>query len=120
VYPLFHDDPRYLDILGNPGSNPLELFWDVVDSLDQQLDAKVGIIESVIARHNARIAESKDDETPFSITAETTWEQFVGVVSADVSVKTLENRDLHLVFTTVGFFDNFGCQLKLTFFVLAT
>ena len=37
VYPSFSDDKRYLDMLGNPGSNPLELFWDVVDDLDQKL-----------------------------------------------------------------------------------
>ena len=33
VYPAFADDARYLDILGNPGSNPLELFWDIVDGM---------------------------------------------------------------------------------------
>jgi pre-mRNA-processing factor 40 len=34
-----------LDTLGNPGSNPLELFWDVVDELDQALDASIEIVE---------------------------------------------------------------------------
>ncbi|EED77678.1 predicted protein, partial [Postia placenta Mad-698-R] len=33
VYPSFSDDIRYLDMLGNHGSNPLELFWDLVDNL---------------------------------------------------------------------------------------
>ncbi|KIM44621.1 hypothetical protein M413DRAFT_442582 [Hebeloma cylindrosporum] len=103
VYPLFREDSRYLDILGNPGSNPLELFWDAVDALDQQLDAKVGIVENVIARHNAKIAESKDEggETPFIVAPDTTWEQFADVVNADAQVKALDNRELRLVFTTL-------------------
>ena len=53
MYPAFRDDPRYLEVLGNQGSNPLELFWDVVDSLDQKLDAKIQLVESAIARWNA-------------------------------------------------------------------
>jgi pre-mRNA-processing factor 40 len=30
-------------MLGNPGSNPLELFWDVVDMFDQQLDTMINL-----------------------------------------------------------------------------
>jgi len=103
VYPLFREDPRYLDILGNPGSNPLELFWDAVDVLDQQLDEKVGIVENILAKHNAKIAES---EPPFSVAPETTWEEFVGVINADVDaqVKALDNKELRVVFTTVSSF----------------
>lgn len=39
-------------MLGNPGSNPLELFWDVVDNLDQKLDAKILVVEEAIRRWN--------------------------------------------------------------------
>ena len=35
VYSSFANDNRYLDMLGNPGSNPIELFWDIVDALEQ-------------------------------------------------------------------------------------
>ena len=52
VYPLFRDDERYLNLLGKPGSNPIELFWDAVDVLDQALDKKVDIVEDGIKRHN--------------------------------------------------------------------
>lgn len=61
VYPSFADDKRYLDILGNPGSNPLELFWDVVDDLDQRLDAKMVVVEGAIRRYNAKLdAKAKE------------------------------------------------------------
>ena len=41
MYFRFEKDPRYDAMLGNPGSNPLEMFWDVVDEMDQVLDEKV-------------------------------------------------------------------------------
>jgi pre-mRNA-processing factor 40 len=48
VYPLFARDKRYLELLGNPGSNPIELFWDVVDQLDQELEVRISLIESAL------------------------------------------------------------------------
>ncbi|KAF8909298.1 pre-mRNA-processing protein prp40 [Gymnopilus junonius] len=111
IYPLFKDDNRYLDMLGYPGSNPLELFWDAVDVLDQKLDAKVVIVEDAIKRHNARIGDNKEKsedkmdvtEAPFAVTSETTVEQFSAVVSseADASVKALSDEHLELVFKTL-------------------
>ncbi|KAF8967718.1 hypothetical protein BDZ97DRAFT_506785 [Flammula alnicola] len=113
IYPLFRDDHRYLDMLGNPGSNPLELFWDTVDALDQQLDAKVVIVEDAIKRHNAKLVEAKEKEKaedemdvvepPFSVASETTWEEFTAVVNveADHALKVLSDEELRLVFKTL-------------------
>ncbi len=104
VYPRFRDDPRYLAMLGNPGSNPLELFWDAVDALDQQLDAKVRVVEDVIRWHNERLEgrrdgaeDAMDDRpVPFAVAAETTWAEFAEVVNveADSSVKALSDDEL--------------------------
>ncbi|KJA28179.1 hypothetical protein HYPSUDRAFT_34557 [Hypholoma sublateritium FD-334 SS-4] len=111
VYPRFRDDARYLAMLGNPGSNPLELFWDAADALDQQLDAKVRVVEDVIRWHNERVEARKDgadeamDDGPalFAVGAETTWAEFAAVVNvgADSSVKALSDDDLRLVFKTL-------------------
>ncbi|TKY88009.1 hypothetical protein EX895_003105 [Sporisorium graminicola] len=38
VFPLLKDDPAFLNALGQPGSTPLDLFFDLVDELDQQLE----------------------------------------------------------------------------------
>ncbi|KAJ7446723.1 hypothetical protein FB451DRAFT_1188580 [Mycena latifolia] len=57
VYPLFRSDERYLGMLGNPGSNPLELFWDAVDVLDQELEKKIAVVEEAIGRYNAARAK---------------------------------------------------------------
>ncbi|KAJ7158894.1 hypothetical protein C8R46DRAFT_1110690 [Mycena filopes] len=70
VYPLFRSDDRYLNMLGNPGSNPLELFWDVVDGLDQKLEKKVGIVEEAIGRYNAARAKQAGGETASDVNME--------------------------------------------------
>lgn len=37
IYPLIHEDPRYFAILGNSGSTPLDLFWDMVEEEERSL-----------------------------------------------------------------------------------
>jgi pre-mRNA-processing factor 40 len=113
VYHFFRDDNRYLNMLGNPGSNPLELFWDAVDALDQNLDAKIGVVEDIIKRFNAKHhpAEVKEepsddkmkvDEALFTITPETSWDEFADVIREDgAAIKSLSQEDLQLVFKTL-------------------
>ncbi|KAH8107472.1 hypothetical protein DFH11DRAFT_1748020 [Phellopilus nigrolimitatus] len=76
VYPDFGDDERYLGLLGIPGSNPLEPFWDVVDSLDQKLDAKVTVVEEAIRKSNEQAEQS------FEFGPNTTEEEFFAAVAA--------------------------------------
>ena len=107
VYPLFSDDKRYLDMLGNPGSNPLELFWDAVDSMDQKLDAKIAIAEAAFKRYNdnltASVANEAEEVKLFKLTPDTTLEEFSDVVKMDSSdvVQKLKPPELVDVFTTV-------------------
>ncbi|KAF9480538.1 hypothetical protein BDN70DRAFT_920496 [Pholiota conissans] len=113
VYPLFRDDERYLAMLGNPGSNPLELFWDAVDALDQKLDAKVSIVEDAIKQHNAKLVSSNEQEKAedamdvapkvFAIAPETTWPEFSAVVNVetDPALQVLSDDELRLVFQTL-------------------
>lgn len=111
VYPKFKDDDRYINMLGNPGSNQIELFWDVVDTLDQKLDAKIAIVTNAIAKVDGPTkgdSEGKeDDDAPersgLSITATTSEEEFLGVVKATLNedVKSLSKEELHLIFGTV-------------------
>lgn len=98
-------------MLGNPGSNQIELFWDVVDTLDQKLDAKIAIVTNAIAKVDGPAkgdSEGKeDDDAPersgLSITAATSEEEFLGVVKATLNedVKSLSREELHLIFGTV-------------------
>ncbi|KAI1796601.1 hypothetical protein LXA43DRAFT_969682 [Ganoderma leucocontextum] len=113
VYPSFANDNRYLDMLGNPGSNPIELFWDIVDALDQKLDTKIAIAEGAIKRYNKTLEDKmkEDGDTapadgataepkPFEVGPETTEEEFLSIVKADSdeSIKTLANEDLSEIY----------------------
>lgn len=127
VYPLFSKDKRYLDILGNPGSNPLELFWDVVDSLDQKLDQKLNVVEAAIKRHNDNLPKApppSDDaqtgeangeqggEKPFKVVPETTKEEFLKVVGNDEAVKAFAEEELDEIYRTVRmiYHDSYICS----------
>ena len=115
VYPSFANDNRYLDMLGNPGSNPIELFWDAVDALDQKLDAKIAIADGAIKRHNQaledKMKEDGDDAgegatpdvKPFEVGPDTTEEEFLNIVKSDSdeSVKTVSEDDLKEIFQSV-------------------
>ena len=45
-------EKHHLSLLGKPGSNPIDLFWVIVDVPDQGLDKKVNVFEDTIERHN--------------------------------------------------------------------
>ncbi len=107
VYPKFSTDIRYLDMLGRPGSNPIELFWDVVDDLDQKLDAKIAIVEAAIKRHNTKLSSNVEGSSQqWSIQPETTEADFLKVVqeNGDEESAALAPDDLHQIFTTVLFY----------------
>ena len=127
IYPLFRDDERYLSMLGNPGSNPIELFWDIVDGMDQQLDAKIAAVEDVFKKANvtesektksspdadSKMADAQAPNSPF-VTAETTWDDFMTVINAhaDSNVKSLSEDDLKNVFKTVSLTPTIYCLKK--------
>ncbi|KAL1741566.1 hypothetical protein HDZ31DRAFT_66786 [Schizophyllum fasciatum] len=121
VYPSFKDDERYLGMLGNPGSNPLELFWDRVDELDQVLDKKMEVTDAALRRHAAqadkevkkeddvkkededvKMEDATEHDKPFEIKPETTEEEFMNVVKDDADVKEkLTEEDLKEIFKTM-------------------
>ncbi len=48
TYPLIHTDEHYQNMLGQPGSNPLELFWDIVEELDEILYQQRKIVTEIM------------------------------------------------------------------------
>ena len=91
-------------MLGKPGSNPIELFWDVVDDLDQKLDAKILIVEAAIQRHNTKLGSNVEGSSQsWSIQPETTEAGFLKVVqeNGDEGSTALSPDDLTQIFTTV-------------------
>lgn len=62
VYPLFAEDERYLNLLGTPGSNPIELFWDVVDQFDQSLEEKVAKVNRATEAKGVKFSAAMTEE----------------------------------------------------------
>ncbi|KAG8220839.1 hypothetical protein J3R82DRAFT_2333, partial [Butyriboletus roseoflavus] len=99
VYPTFASDERYLNLLGKPGSNPLELFWDIVDQLDQRLDAKIATAEECIRRVEVPNESPEDAAKVAVVTAQSTLDEFVKRVRRDPELgRKLDEQDLQEVF----------------------
>lgn len=102
VYPKFESDERYLNLLGKPGSNPLELFWDVVDGLDQLFDVKLAMVEDAFKK----ASKAEEDGSVFAVKHDTSMEEFLRLISAaQKSHEDLQNlsiEELHEVYSFVS------------------
>lgn len=49
IYPLIKEDTRYISILGQPGSTPMELFWDFIEDLDERLYQDRKMIQNLLS-----------------------------------------------------------------------
>lgn len=105
IYPSFATDERYLNLLGKPGSNPLELFWDVVDQLDQQFDAKIVSAEESIRKIEAP-NESPEEAAKSGVVIvapQSTVEEFITRVRRDPESRgKLSENELHEIFRSVS------------------
>ncbi|RUS17869.1 hypothetical protein BC937DRAFT_89396, partial [Endogone sp. FLAS-F59071] len=86
VYPLMKDDERYKNILGQPGSTPLELFWDVIEELDDRFYQQKKVVYEVLK------------DTGFEVTTDTSYASFQAHVTSDERVAVVEPENLKLSF----------------------
>ncbi|KAG1468783.1 hypothetical protein G6F56_003636 [Rhizopus delemar] len=83
IYPLIKDDPRYFEAVGLADSTPLDMFWDVIDDLDEQLYQQKKLVYDALKRANV------------DITLETSIEEYMSVLDETV---TSEVNQENLVF----------------------
>lgn len=86
VLPLFAEDSRYIDICGQPGSTPLELFWDITEEEERTLKLQKELVLDVITMRHFPL----DIETPF--------EKFVEAVKSDSRVNDVSQSNLEVIF----------------------
>jgi pre-mRNA-processing factor 40 len=48
IYPHLKDDLRYQNMLGQPGSSPLDLLWDMVDELGERFYKQKRIVYDIL------------------------------------------------------------------------
>lgn len=86
VLPLFQEDQRYLDICGQPGSSPLELFWDITEEEDRKLKLQRELVLDVVTAKR------------FAVDSEASLEMFVKVVSSDSRGVDISEANLKVIF----------------------
>ncbi|KAG2177831.1 hypothetical protein INT43_003078, partial [Umbelopsis isabellina] len=87
MYPHIKDDARYQDMLGQPGSTPLDLFWDVVDELGERFYQQKRIVYDILK------------STKFDFTPDTQYAEFEEVLKPYPEVaERVEIENLKLIF----------------------
>lgn len=49
IHPLLKNDERYLNMLGQPGSTPLDLFWDTMEEVERDIRMKRNFVMDILA-----------------------------------------------------------------------
>ncbi|KAF9892557.1 PRP40 pre-mRNA processing factor 40 [Aspergillus nanangensis] len=89
IYPLVNQDPRYLGILGNSGSSPLDLFWDVVEEEERSLRGPRNVVLDVL------------DDNRIEVTPKTTFEEFNSIMLNDRRTADIDPEILQLLFERI-------------------
>lgn len=85
IHPMIEQDERYINICGQPGSSPLELFWDVLEEEERKLKNQKELVLDVLA--NRRIVV--DERTDF--------DRFYRAIRDDPRVADLSEETLKLI-----------------------
>ncbi|CCH45165.1 Pre-mRNA-processing factor 40 B [Wickerhamomyces ciferrii] len=60
VFSLIKEDDRFIGLLGRMGSNPIELFWDVIDEEELLVRAKKDIVEQLLLHNDFVVKDDVD------------------------------------------------------------
>ncbi|KAG0309078.1 hypothetical protein BGZ98_005400 [Dissophora globulifera] len=86
IFSLIKDDSRYLEMLGQPGSTPMELFWDMIEDLEDRLYQDRKMVQEQMKNIN------------YDIQPETKLEEFVEAMAKQERVRSIQSEDLKLIF----------------------
>ncbi|KAI9472345.1 MAG: hypothetical protein EXX96DRAFT_653476 [Benjaminiella poitrasii] len=81
IHPIIKDDPRYIAAVGLPDSTPLDMFWDVIDDLDEQF------------YHQKKVVYHALEKAKQEVTLDTPYEEYLAAV-ADVKIDPEQNLKL--------------------------
>lgn len=81
------EDPRYVAMLGQPGSTPLDIFWDMVEEEERALRLIRNDVYDVL------------EDKRYEITPKTVLSEFLEIMSTDRRTATLPNDILTLLFS---------------------
>lgn len=92
IYPLIKDDSRYISAVGLPDSTPLDMFWDIIDDLDEQL------------YHQKKTVYAALKKADFEVDTETAFEDYMTALDIDEKVKSeISHENLKFIFEHLQF-----------------
>ena len=86
ILPEIQSDPRYAALLGQPGSTPLDLFWDVVEEEERSLRLVRNDVYDVL------------EDKRFEITPKSTLPEFLDLMSTDRRTASIPKETQSLIF----------------------
>jgi len=112
VYPQIENDGRYKAMAGQPGSSPMELFWDVVEEEERALRGTRNDVLDVIDVRLLRLFYTPSSQLfafanafqdkHFEVTPKTTFQEFQSVLKEDPRTANIERDIVELIFERVS------------------
>ncbi|KAI1004375.1 Pre-mRNA-processing protein prp40 [Podosphaera aphanis] len=86
IHPLIEGDERYQAMLGQPGSTPLDLFWDIVEEEERALRSTRNDVLDVL------------EDKQFEIQPKTYFDEFLALMQSDRRTANIDQDILLLIF----------------------
>ncbi|EXJ82153.1 hypothetical protein A1O1_08222 [Capronia coronata CBS 617.96] len=86
ILPEIEEDPRYVAMLGQSGSTPLDLFWDMVEEEERALRGRRNAVYDVL------------EDKRYEVTLKTSFDEFLDVMLADRRTANIDRDALQLIF----------------------
>lgn len=86
LLPLIADDQRYTNLIGTPGSSPLDLFWDVVEDEERKLRAKRNDALDVL------------EDKRYEMNTTTTLDDFANVMRLDPRTAEFTGEEMQMIY----------------------
>ncbi|EPZ32081.1 Pre-mRNA-processing protein PRP40 domain-containing protein [Rozella allomycis CSF55] len=86
VFPCIKDDERFLNMLGQPGSTPMDLFFDRIEELDELLYKQRKIVQEVLS------------ENKIDLKADSSFEWFLNTLAGDERTIEISKKYAELIF----------------------
>jgi len=86
ILPTIQDDPRYVAMLGQAGSTPLDLFWDIVEEEERALRGRRNDVYDVL------------EDKRYEVTPKTSLDEFLDIMHADRRTANIDRDVLELIY----------------------
>lgn len=86
IHPMIEKDERYINICGQSGSSPLELYWDVLEEEERKLKNQKELVLDVLANRRVIVDERTD------------FDRFYRAIRDDNRISDLSEETLNLIF----------------------